>query len=142
MATIADATPSISMLLAEDEEDILKLLASILARKFPGVVLYTASNGRTGLELFKAHLPDIVITDIKMPEMGGTQMACEIRAIKPDTKFIILTGDPGNQNSDEKEFGYDHYIMKPVVFGVLFEAIEQCLAGYGCNYRHANHQRK
>jgi len=129
---MADPVPSVSILLVEDEDAILKLLATILARKFPGVALYTASNGRTGLELFKSHIPDIVVTDIKMPEMGGVQMAYKIRAIKPDTKFIILTGDPGksvSQDSGEKGFGFDHYIMKPVVSGVLFAAIEQCLAG-------------
>jgi YesN/AraC family two-component response regulator len=127
MESIADP---VSILLVEDEEAILKLLASILTSKFPGVVLSTASNGRTGLELFKSHLPDIVITDIKMPEMGGVQMADKIRAIKPDTKFIILTGDSGKSvHQDSKGFGFDHYIMKPVVFGVLFAAIEQCLAG-------------
>jgi YesN/AraC family two-component response regulator len=121
-----------SILLVEDEEAILELLASILTRKFPGVVLYTASNGRTGLELFKSHLPDIVITDIKMPEMGGVQMADKIRTIKPATKFIIVTGDSGKStdyDSSEKGSGFDHYIMKPAVFGTLFAAIEQCLAG-------------
>jgi len=127
--SMTDPVPSVSILLAEDEEAILKLLVTILARKFPDAVLYTAVNGRTGLELFKAHLPDIVITDIKMPEMGGVQMVDKIRAIKPDTKFIILTGDPGKSfDSGEKEFEFDHYIMKPVLFGVLFAAIEQCLA--------------
>jgi len=131
---MADPVPAVSILLVEDEESVLQLLATILTRKFPGATLYTAINGRTGLELFKSHIPDIVITDIKMPEMGGVQMADKIRAIKPDTKFIILTGDPGksvHQDSIEKEFEFDHYIMKPVVFGVLFAAIEQCLAEIG-----------
>jgi|SRR6185369_6883717 len=132
MESMSVPAPSVSILLVEDEEAILRLLATMLARKFPGAALYTAINGRTGLELFKSHIPDIVITDIKMPVMGGVQMADKIRAIKPDTKFIILTGDPGksvHHDSVEKGFGFDHYIMKPVVFGVLFAAIEQCLAG-------------
>src|SRR6185369_8064041 len=131
METMTDPAP-VSILLVEDEEAVLELLATILTRKFPGIVLHTAVNGRTGLELFQLHFPNIVITDIKMPVMGGVQMADKIRAIKPDTKFIILTGDPGksvHHDSDEKEFIFDHYIMKPVVFGVLFAAIEQCLAG-------------
>jgi len=132
MEFMADPVPSVSILLVEDEDAILKLLTTILARKFSDVVFYTAVNGRTGLELFESHMPDIVITDIKMPEMGGVQMADKIRAIKPDTKFIILTGDPGRSTDQvpvEGEFGFDHYIMKPVVCGALFAAIEQCLAG-------------
>jgi YesN/AraC family two-component response regulator len=127
---MADPAP-VSILLVEDEEAILKLLVTILARKFPDIVLSTAVNGRIGLELFKAHRPDIVITDIKMPEMGGVQMADKIRAIKSDTKFIILTGDPGKSLDQVSGFGFDHYIMKPVVFGALFAAITQCLAEIG-----------
>ena len=51
-------------------------------------MIYTAINGRLGLELFKEHTPDIVITDINMSKMCGEQMAENIRAIKPDTKII------------------------------------------------------
>jgi YesN/AraC family two-component response regulator len=130
MKNLADPVP-VSILLVEDEEAILKLLVIILARKFPDVVLHTAVNGRTGLELFQSHLPDIVISDVNMPEMGGVQMADEIRAIKPDTKFIIVTGDSGiafDRDADEKRSGFDHYIMKPVVVGALVAAIEQCRA--------------
>lgn len=130
MESIADPRPLISILLVEDEEVILQLLVTILAKKFPGFALYTASNGRAGLELFTTHTPDIVITDIKMPEMGGVQMADKIRALKPDTKFIVLSGDQGKfvpQDSVENEFEFALNIVKPVKLGLLFAAIEQCL---------------
>jgi YesN/AraC family two-component response regulator len=120
---------TISILLVEDVKVTLELLAIILAKKFPDVALHTAINGRTGLELFKTYTPDIVITDINMPEMGGVQMADKIRAIKPDTKFIVITGDSGKlvlQDSVDKRFEFDHFIVKPVVFQELFAAIEQC----------------
>ncbi len=121
---------SISILLVEDDRDALNVLTVILTKKFPDVVLYTSNNGRTGLELFKTHTPDIVITDINMPEMSGVQMADKIRAIKPDTKFIVLSGDTERlilQDSVEKGFEPAHNIVKPVNFGVLFAAIEQCI---------------
>ena len=130
MESRSDTMPSSSILLVEDDKATLKLFAIILTKRFPYVALYTANNGRTGLELFKTHRPDIVITDINMPEMGGEQMADKIRAIKPDTKFIVITGrsrKPALQDSDEKEFEIDHFIVKPVVFEDLFEAIEQSL---------------
>ena len=92
MESMSNPIPSISMLLVEDEELTRDLLADILDKKYPEVPLYTAINGRTGLELFKSHTPNIVITDINMPKMGGVQMASKIRVIKPDTKFIVLTG--------------------------------------------------
>jgi len=120
--------PAISILIVEDDKATLKLFAIILSKKFPDVALYTANNGRTGLELFKTHRPDIVITDINMPEMGGEQMADKIRAIKPDTKFIAVTGNSYKhilQDSVEKRFEFDHYILKPVNFKELIAAIEK-----------------
>jgi len=57
-------------------------------------------------------------------------MADKIRIIKPRTKFIALTGDTGKhllQDSVGKGFEIDHYIVKPVMLGSLFAAIEQCL---------------
>jgi len=122
--------PLISILLVEDDKASRDVLVTILARKFPAVSLYSAVNGRTGLELFIEHKPDIVITDINMPEMGGAQMAGKIRAIKPDTKFIVLTGNTGKvalEHAEGEGLEVDHYIQKPVDFGMLFGAIEKCL---------------
>jgi len=130
MEATADPRPCISILLVEDEEAILQLLVTILDKKFPDLSLYTASNGKAGLELFTIHRADIVITDIKMPVMGGVQMADKIRAIKPDTKFIVLSGNQEKfvpQDSVESKFEFEHNIVKPVKLGLLFAAIEKCL---------------
>jgi len=130
MESITNTLPAISILIVEDETTVLNLLGNILSRKFPGITLHRAVNGKKGLELFNAYLSDIVITDINMPEMDGVQMAGKIRAIKPDTKFIVLTGDTGRlvlQDSVEKGFEFDHYIVKPIGSQELFAAIEQCI---------------
>jgi CheY-like chemotaxis protein len=66
---------SISILFVEDDEVILELQSSILAVKFPDIMLYTSINGRQGLELFKAHTPDIFLTDINMSERCGVHMS-------------------------------------------------------------------
>jgi len=126
--SISDTVPSISILLVEDDQATLKLLATILNKRIPDVALYTANNGRTGLELFKTHRPDIVITDINIPEMGGEQMADKIRAIKTDTKFIAVTGKNGIpvlQDSVGKRFEFDYYIAKPFKIEELIAAIEK-----------------
>jgi YesN/AraC family two-component response regulator len=130
MKSIANPLKSISILLVEDDKDTLEILSIIIKKKFPAVALHTAINGRAGLGLFKTHLPDIVITDINMPEMGGVQLIGKIRAIKHGTKTIVLTADTGKVDLEHavgKGFEVDHYILKPVDFGKLFAAIEQCL---------------
>jgi len=130
MESISRPTPSISILLVEDEELTLKPLTTILIKKFPHITLHTAINGKTGLELFKTYMPEIVITDINMPGMDGLQMTGKIRAIKPGTKFIVITSGTKEltlETSVEKEFKIDHYIVKPVSLAALFAAIEHCL---------------
>jgi YesN/AraC family two-component response regulator len=120
-----------SILLVEDEEDAMEALSSILVMKYPAVTLYTATNGKTGLHLFKMHTPDIVVTDINLPELNGIQLVEEIRVIKPDTKIIVLSADSGKNSfriNDKDEFGINHFIAKPVIFGLLFASIEQCIA--------------
>jgi len=129
--TISSLNPYISLLIVEDDDESREILVAILSRKFPDVTVYSAHNGRSGVDLFKTHMPDIVITDINMPEMSGVQMAGKIRAARPDTKLIVLTADTGKatlEDSVGKGFEVDHYILKPVDFGELLAAIEQCIA--------------
>ncbi|MDR3580477.1 MAG: response regulator [Oryzomonas sp.] len=122
--------PAVSMMVVEDEAITLEVIAVTLAKKYPDVAIHKAVNGRTGLELFKKHSPDIVITDINMPELSGVQMTKKIIEIKPDTKFIVLTGDNGKLTVGDS-FGnvveIDHVIDKPVDLLDLFAAVEQCL---------------
>lgn len=131
MKSGSDLMPTTTILLVDDEKTTLELLATIIAMKYPGAALHTATCGKTGLELFKMHTPDIVITDINMPEMNGVQLADEIRTINPDTKLIALTGNTGKlllHDSDEKEFEFDHTIVKPVSFQELFAVTDLCIA--------------
>ena len=121
---------SISILAVEDEAITLEFFFITLVKKYPGYHIYKALNGKSGLELFKTHTPDIVITDLSMPEISGMQMVGEIRAIKPDTKFIIVTGDMGKLTEEAGKDGLETelYISKPVDFIELFTAIEKCVA--------------
>jgi YesN/AraC family two-component response regulator len=118
-----DSPPSISILFVEDDELILELQSSVLAMKFPDVMLYTAVNGSLGLELFKKYTPAIVITDINMTEMCGLQMAENVRALTTDTKIIAITG----RDSDEIRHAFDRIITKPVDLSELFAVVDQCI---------------
>jgi len=123
--------PPISILLADDEFATVAILANVLAKKYPNFPIYTAENGKTAFELFKSNQPNIVITDVNMPEMNGVQMAAIIRSIDPSTKFIFLTGNSGKdhlRDHDGEGFEVEHYIVKPVRFGLLFAAIEQSIS--------------
>lgn len=134
MESMTCKVPLISLLIVEDDQPTRELLANTLARKFLDVAICSAGNGRTGLELFKKLKPDIVITDVNMPEMGGFQLVARIRSLKPDTKLIVLTGCAGEEtmkDSVAKEFEIDYFILKPVVLNELFAAIERFLGEIG-----------
>lgn len=119
-------TPSI--LIVEDDKDACHILCNAVRRRFSDLTTYCAENGREGLELFKEYHPDIVVTDINMPEMDGLDMAGAIRTIAPNAKFIVVTAFSGKGYMDRfSEIGFSHYIVKPLEFGKIFAAIEGCL---------------
>ncbi len=138
MVSVAASGVPVSMLVVEDEKGTLEVLISTLAMKYPGAALHTAENGAQGLEAFAAHQPDIVITDLNMPDMNGVQMIGEIRALRPGTKFIVLTAASGilaSATSAGKVTAVDHCILKPVRLAALFAAIDQCIEEIGAAVR-------
>lgn len=122
---------AITMMIVEDDRDSLEILSVVLRRKYADMELRTADNGRKGVELFKEHQADIVITDVNMPEMGGIAMVQAIRELKPGVQFIFITADTGRatlEHSVGNGFQLDHYLEKPLDYGDLFSAIETSVA--------------
>src|SRR6185369_11572851 len=116
------------MLVAEDDRSALDALCLMLRMKFPDAVVYSAEDGGIGLELFRKHTPDIVITDVNMPVKNGIEMAEEIKSIKPDTRFIVLTAYNEKIFFEKfSEIGFSSYLLKPIEFKKLFVAIEKCI---------------
>ena len=79
------------LLIAEDEILALNTLTSIDWSAHDITLVGSAQNGLTALELVKKEKPDIVISDIKMPEMSGIELAGKIASLLPDTKIIIIS---------------------------------------------------
>jgi YesN/AraC family two-component response regulator len=126
---MADKPSSVafSVLIVEDDSAVCFSISRIIAKEFPVSTVYAAENGKEGLELFKKHAADIVITDINMPLMDGIEMAGEIKSIKNNTKFIVVSGYCDKEHLDRlSEIGFVDYIVKPVDFNKLFAAIEKC----------------
>jgi DNA-binding NarL/FixJ family response regulator len=127
-------TPPFSLLLVEDDKQACEMVARIVALKFPECTIYTAENGKIGLELFREHTPDLVVTDINMPEMDGIEMAREIKTINPNAAYIVLSARNDKYNVDKfKEIGYCAFLMKPLDFMDLLEAIKHCHPGLRCD---------
>ena len=126
MATTSNTCPVLSLLIVEDDLSAIDVLSALLPLKFPEVAVYIAVNGNQGMAIFERHTPDIVVTDINMPGMGGIQMVEAIRAMKPDTRFIAVSGYSDKINLDKfSALGISDYIVKPVDCRILFSAIEK-----------------
>lgn len=82
-----------TVLVVEDDNLARKSLVTLLIEK--GLVVHEAVNGKVGLELALAKKPDLVLTDIRMPEMDGIAMIEEIRKDEwgKDVPVIVLTTD-------------------------------------------------
>ena len=129
MELLQQSKSKLSILIAEDDENARETLCLMVKMKLPDANIYSAEDGSKGVELFKTFSEDIVITDVSMPVMNGIEMAGEIKSIKGDTKFIVLTAY--NEKIFFEKFsviGFSSYILKPIEFKKLFIAIEKCIA--------------
>lgn len=113
VATTVVASNAPRVLVVEDNRDLNDFIVSVLS---PYYRVDCASNGREGLEKAQALLPDLVLTDLMMPIMGGDEMALQLRRA-PDTQdipILILSA-----KADEKmrlqllQVGIQHYLNKP-----------------------------
>lgn len=115
-----------TILIVEDEKTIRENLASMLKFFFKDV--YTAIDGYDGLDKYELYLPDIVMTDLKMPNMGGFDLLEEL--IKRDSKSykIIVSAHTDKELLFKAiEEGVNKYLVKPVTEDELFETFEAYL---------------
>lgn len=82
--------PKKTILCVDDNEQLLSIRKVILETR--GYRVVTANNARQALEIFKAGQVDLVLTDLVMPEVDGTELIDKIKAISPNTPAILFSG--------------------------------------------------
>lgn len=113
------------VLIIEDNQDIRESTAEIL--ELAGYIVFTANNGRQGVELAQSRLPDIILCDIMMPELDGYGVLYLLNKNKETAHipFIFLTAK--SERADMRkgmEMGADDYLTKPFGDLELLNAIE------------------
>ena len=103
------------VLLVDDEDIEREAMAAIIPWEEVDMELVDmAWNGIEGLEKIEAHVPDIVITDIKMPVMDGIELIRRAQKLYPHMAFVVLSGyGEYEYTSRAMELGIRHYILKP-----------------------------
>jgi len=117
----------LEILYVEDNKALRENAAELLNKFFD--VVDTAEDGQVGLDLFKEHHYQIVITDIKMPNMDGMELAQHIKDMDLDTKVIVMSA------FDDREFLYSsielgvfRYLKKPVNISEFTDVLDSCIS--------------
>ncbi|HEX6941019.1 MAG TPA: sigma-54 dependent transcriptional regulator [Longimicrobiales bacterium] len=105
-------TEPLAVLLVDDEELLVKSCSRLLEHE--GYQVLTAHRGRDALELVRRHRPDIVLTDLMLPDIDGMELLRETRRLDPQALVIMITGFATVDSSIEaiRAGAYD-YIPKP-----------------------------
>ena len=117
------------ILIAEDERDIRDLVAFTL--RFAGYTVVTANNGEEAYQLTVQELPDLVLTDVRMPKMSGYE-ACKLIKGDPATQHIpvVFLSAKGQEAEVQTglESGADEYLLKPFAPEQLTRKVAEILA--------------
>ena len=115
---------SLRIAVADDERDMRDYLKAVLER-LGHQVLGPVQNGLELVELCRREMPDLIITDVRMPELDGDAALREICAERP-TPFIVITAYGLSETmSDELHIGSGEYLNKPVRKADLVTAIDK-----------------
>ena len=120
---VEDKQP-ITVLCVDDHPLVRKGVAAILSTESDLRLLAEAATGRQALELFRQHVPDITLMDLRLPDISGIEVTREIRKEFPDAKVIALTSYDGDQDVYRAlEAGVRGYLLKELVHTEIVRAI-------------------
>ena len=118
-----------SVLVIDDQDDLRSVIVATL--EYAGYAVRQANNGRDGILEVLAQRPDLILCDVRMPEMDGYRTLAAIRKFHGTAAipFILMTGSVGRSEFRQAMVcGADDYLMKPFSALELIGAIESRLA--------------
>ena len=119
---------TITTILAMDDEALIRETISIYLEN-RGFRVLQAANGREGVEMFAKERPDLLLLDLRMPEMDGLEAMDHIRELDPDVPCIVVsgTGILGDAINALKRGAWD-YVLKPIEdMAILGHAVDKAL---------------
>jgi DNA-binding response OmpR family regulator len=118
--------PGRTILLIEDDRETASTLSGVLQGE--GYDVTVAQNGVEGQRLLQVGRPDLVITDMMMPKMGGFPVLEFIRTLEQPPKVIMITANEGGRHKAYAEMlGVVDYLRKPFAMDVLLEAVRNAM---------------
>lgn len=116
-------------ILVVDDSATDRRLAVGLLRKAPHLTVVEAGDGRQALEQLELHLPDLVVTDMMMPNMNGLQLVSEVKEQYPLIPIILMTSQGSEEIAVQAlQKGAASYVPKRALASDLLETVERVLA--------------
>jgi DNA-binding NtrC family response regulator len=116
-------TPKPKILIVDDEERFRTNMRKLLTIR--GLPVEAAGSGPEALDRMRGEPFDVVILDVRMPEMGGAHVLAEVKKIDPEVEVIIMTGYASVDTAKEiMKLGAYDYMLKPYSTDELVERIE------------------
>lgn len=130
MSKLGSLRPSVeSILVVDDEPDILESLTDVFALHLPGVKILTASNGAAALAILAKEEVGLIVSDYKMPGMDGLEFLTKARQAAPGAARILITAYPELNVAVRaiNEAQIQNFLTKPITPQALLEAVNAAL---------------
>lgn len=115
---------SLTVLYVEDDEDMREQVAHFLHKKCGRVL--QAGDGREALEIYRAHRPDMIVSDVMMPEMDGLEFSEIVKRHDAAMPIILMTAFNDSAYLHRAiDIGVDNYVLKPVDLDKLHAAMRK-----------------
>lgn len=120
----------IKVVIADDQELIRESLKIVLDQNVDMEVTALAENGRQLMDMLKVSQPDVILMDVRMPELDGVQATKAVKELYPAVKIIILTTfDDDEYVFNALKYGASGYLLKGVSVPDLTNAIRTVVSG-------------
>src|SRR5438309_7907659 len=122
---------AVHVLIVDDDPALLEALPETLRLRMNGVTVDTADSAAAALDRIASQNYDAIVTDIKMPGMDGLALLSEIRARRPDTPILIITGHAEHALAVQALRGgaYD-FIHKPIDRDQIVGSLHRAMAAH------------
>ena len=111
------------VLLVDDEEELVTALAERLS--FRGIDADWSTSGNEALKLAQAYTSDVAVRDVYMPKISGIDLKKRLEKMRPDMKYIFLTGHGSEEDFRAGSAEASQYLVKPLDIEVLIETMRE-----------------
>ena len=120
----------IRIIVVDDQAVVRQGFVSLIGTVADMEVVAEGTNGREAVELYRQHRPDVLLTDLRMPVMGGVEAIAAIKREWPQARVIVLTAFDGDEDIYRSlQAGAQGYLLKDMFFEELESAIRTVHAG-------------